>query len=328
MEQEQLLESMLAAGLHSVVMTRYCLIAAYVICIYDWIISLDEEVALIYPAPWNVVKCAYLFCRHFPLVIAPFHLWGLLGDHDEHFCESYYVAIFACTIPTVLSSQLILMLRTYAFSGKNKTVLAILSIAFFGLVGVLIWVTSKELSLPILILAVERSGCFSLSDQPSFGALITFQQVGQIDVPIAYHIGLIPIMSTFFDCLNVSIVVWHCVQRGTLGPLGKSFLKQGMLVYVVMTALNALTIGAYFSPFLVIKGFAATATLAYGLPSALACRLVLMLRREASPTQTELRLEHSHMINEAIEMVTAMESHSKGLSKGFIPTNAPGHTFF
>ena len=43
-----------------------------------------------------------------------------------------------------------------------------------------------------------------------------------------------------------------------------------------------------------------------------------MLRREASPTQTELRLEHSHMIDEALEMIT-LELHSKG-SDGFAPS--------
>jgi hypothetical protein len=38
------------------------------------------------------------------------------------------------------------MLRTYAFSGMKKWVLAILSITLLGLVGVTIWVMSKELS--------------------------------------------------------------------------------------------------------------------------------------------------------------------------------------
>ena len=55
----------------------------------------------IYPAPWNVVKAAYLFCRYYPLAIAPFLLWSLLGDHNERICESYYHALYACTIPTV-----------------------------------------------------------------------------------------------------------------------------------------------------------------------------------------------------------------------------------
>ena len=38
------------------------------------------------------------------------------------------------------------MLRTYAFSGRKKTVLAALSITFLTLVGVIIWVISKHLA--------------------------------------------------------------------------------------------------------------------------------------------------------------------------------------
>ena len=43
-------------------------------------------------------------------------------------------------------SSVILMLRTYAFSGRKRWILAILSITFFGLVGVNIWVMSRELT--------------------------------------------------------------------------------------------------------------------------------------------------------------------------------------
>jgi hypothetical protein len=46
----------------------------------------------------------------------------------------------------LISSLVILMLRTYAFSGKKKWVLAVLLITLLGLLGVTIWVMSKELS--------------------------------------------------------------------------------------------------------------------------------------------------------------------------------------
>jgi hypothetical protein len=35
------------------------------------------------------------------MAIAPFHLWGIVGDHEQHICESYYHALFACAMPTV-----------------------------------------------------------------------------------------------------------------------------------------------------------------------------------------------------------------------------------
>ncbi|KAI9465531.1 hypothetical protein BJY52DRAFT_587825 [Lactarius psammicola] len=113
------------------------------------------------------------------------------------------------------------------------------------------------------------------------------------------------------------VVVRHCVrERGTLGPLGQSFLKQGILVYLIMTALNALTMGIYFSSRLLHEAEGFGPWLAYILPSALSCRLVLMLRRKASPTETELRIQCSHMVNEALEMI-AVEWHPEETSEGY-----------
>ncbi|KAI9465532.1 hypothetical protein BJY52DRAFT_587924 [Lactarius psammicola] len=100
------------------------------VLILTLVFRLDQEVTFIYPAPWNAVKATYLFCRYYPLAIAPFHFWGFIGNHEQRVCESYYPALYACTIPTTLSAQFILMLRTYAFSGRKKKVLAALSITF------------------------------------------------------------------------------------------------------------------------------------------------------------------------------------------------------
>jgi hypothetical protein len=44
-----------------------------------------------------------------------------------------------------------------------------------------------------------------------------------------------------------------------------------------------------------------------------------MLRRAASPTDTELRIEYSQMINEALEMIT-FESHTEETPGSFIPS--------
>ena len=55
----------------------------------------------IYPAQWNIVKILYIFSRYYPIAIAPFHLWGLLGDHDQHLCESYYHALYVIAMPSV-----------------------------------------------------------------------------------------------------------------------------------------------------------------------------------------------------------------------------------
>ncbi|KAH9014491.1 hypothetical protein EDB85DRAFT_861057 [Lactarius pseudohatsudake] len=240
---------LLVTGLNAVAVWRYSMIAAYAICFYDWVISLDQEVALIYPAPWNVVKAAYIFCRYYSMAIAPFHLWGQVGDHEERVCEAYYHVLFACAMPTLLSAQLILMLRTYAFSGRKTRVLVVLSITYLGLVGVIIWVTSKELTLAPMFFFTKRNACFGISDEPDITVLAASVERGDnVPLPIAYHVGMISIIATLFDCLNILVVLWHWVQEhDTLGPLGKCFLKRGMLVYIVMTVMNAVAIAAFLS---------------------------------------------------------------------------------
>ena len=46
-----------------------------------------------------------------------------------------------------------------------------------------------------------------------------------------------------------------------------------------------------------------------------------MLRRKASPTETELRIEYSHMVNQALEMMSA-EWHPEEISVGTISSTS------
>ncbi|KAH9057518.1 hypothetical protein EDB87DRAFT_1631250 [Lactarius vividus] len=316
---------LLVLGLNGVATGRYSLIDFA--CFYDWVISLDQEVALIYSAPWNSVKAAYLFCRYYPMAIAPFHLWGLVGNHEQRVCESYYHVLSACAMPTLLImsvvSSVILMLRTYAFSGRKTRVLVVLSITYLGLVGVIIWVLSKELTLAPLFFFTKRNACFGISDEPNITVLAASVLRGNdVPAPIAYHMG---VLATFFDCLNILLVLWYWYRgRDTFGPLGNSFMKQGMLVYVVMTGLNALSLCGFLSSYLVRHGLASGSVFAYILPSALVTQVLshlplLMLRQKASPTETKLRLEYSHMVDDALEMIV-VDRCPEDILEGFTPS--------
>ncbi len=44
-----------------------------------------------------------MFSRYYPLVVAPFHFWGFIGDHEIGVCDLYYTALYACMVPTVRS---------------------------------------------------------------------------------------------------------------------------------------------------------------------------------------------------------------------------------
>jgi hypothetical protein len=74
----------------------------------------------IHRSKWNSVKFAYLFCRYYPLAVAPFLFWGLLGNHNKSVCQLYYHALYACVMPTVRSVILpVRYLRNLIISGTD-----------------------------------------------------------------------------------------------------------------------------------------------------------------------------------------------------------------
>ena len=103
--------------------SRVCKPLTRLLFFFD-LLRLSRPVSQIYPAPWNAVKIAYLFCRYFPLVVSPFLFWGFVGNHTESVCRLYYHALYACIMPTVrpvmplvgYSRNLISLFRCYQHS--------------------------------------------------------------------------------------------------------------------------------------------------------------------------------------------------------------------
>ncbi|KAH8998621.1 hypothetical protein EDB92DRAFT_1191072 [Lactarius akahatsu] len=104
------------------------------------------------------------------------------------------------------------MLPTYAFTGRKGTILAALSISF-GLVSVIVCVISKQLTplsrrprihqgvsplfngiaVSLLFVLVKHTGCFAISDQPTFSVLPgagAVQEISTVRVLFAYHLAV------------------------------------------------------------------------------------------------------------------------------------------
>lgn len=101
------------------------------------------------------------------------------------------------------------------------------------------------------------------------------------------------------DVIATLAVVGHCIKtRSTQGPLGKEFIQQGLVAFVVTAILNLVTAVTYIQPARAYSGV--SLPFAIGLPLPLACRLILTLRRRVSPTETfELR-EQSRIVRRGL----------------------------
>ncbi|KAI0322004.1 hypothetical protein OF83DRAFT_1167912 [Amylostereum chailletii] len=332
-----------AVALTSVGAARYTLVAIF---LYDWAVwyvlhlttpsctSLNQfhvrrgfstEVELVHRSRWTPVKAAYLFCRYYPILVGPLFLWAFILDHGEQLCMDVFRPIYFCLIPVQMAPQLILVLRAYAFTGRKRGTLILLGFCLFSLfaASTIVFAHDLVLSTP-LFEAVERSGCFAMTDVGS--------DIG------GWHLGAIFSGVFVLDALNVFIVIRHSIKdRATLGSLGEAFLKQGVIVYVCMTVVNIVSAVMYYIPARELNGIGSW--LAWLLPSVLvnpvptlfrathvtdvstrgpsqACRLVLVLRRKASPTQSEVMHQMSVMVNQALELVPVASSDDSVTRRG------------
>ncbi|TFK39686.1 hypothetical protein BDQ12DRAFT_711808, partial [Crucibulum laeve] len=216
---------------------RYSLVAAYCLQIYEWFASLHDELILIHNGAWSSVRVAYILCRYYPLTYWAALMWAYVFDHDPIFCSGVVRPVHALLSPFQFLSQAIMLMRTYAFSGRSHKVFIILSTAYVFLVGVDIWLfctdvfpPSEEKFGPYLAL-VEGTGCF-----PDYSADL-----------MGIRIGLAMLAAMLMDLLSLIIVLIFCFRRQNgRTPLGRYFLKQGLSSFALLTAVNIIGMCLYF----------------------------------------------------------------------------------
>ncbi|KAH8827455.1 hypothetical protein DL96DRAFT_1710578 [Flagelloscypha sp. PMI_526] len=125
-EQKALVESLIRlvdAG-NVVVIFEF---AALAILVWDWLITLDTEIRLVWPSRWTLGKVLFFFTRYMSLAdvlmsIARLQLMDA-GD-DSITCPKPYLAIVWLDVVGIQIAELILVLRTWAVYGRNMWVLA------------------------------------------------------------------------------------------------------------------------------------------------------------------------------------------------------------
>jgi hypothetical protein len=285
------LQEIVDIGATQLLIGRYSVTAVYVVQVYEWLIQLDDEWTLIHQARWTSVKIAYLFCRYYPLLVFPVYLWAWLGDHSSELCQKIIHPLYAFLVPFHLCPQGVILMRAYAFTGRNKFVLAILLPAYLAFITAFSWLLGSQfIYVKDLYFLFGTSACFANDKHAEDGPGFSYTR--------ATRTGLVILGSFLLDSLMMSVVILHCIRiRSTQGTLGRTFLKQGAGVFVVMSGLNLLVASIYLgrnrqfdgvgTPFLMILG------------PVLACRLVLMLRRTVSPSESEERRRQSCLVREA-----------------------------
>jgi len=275
-DNSEILNLLINTGAPSVQCARYVTVVSYAVQVYDWLICLNDEVRYVHKSRWTSIKIAYLICRYFPLFVFPFYIWGWVGNHPISVCAKVVqpLHILLCLFP--FFAQAVFIIRTYAFTGSRKRVLAFLVAFWMALLGFYLYVHSTQWSVALNLQEfIGDTACFG-TDVPQEGEEIDWKQC-KWDASFMLCLFL-------FDCIMTGMVFAHAIRsQGMFGPLGKLFVAQGLIAFVVLSVMNLATAIIGFTS---DQRWHGLSILSGQLSNIVACRLILMLRRGTDPTAT------------------------------------------
>ncbi|TFK74874.1 hypothetical protein BDN72DRAFT_637230 [Pluteus cervinus] len=277
----------------SVTINRHAAVAAYSLHVYDYCISFSDEYLYIHQARWTSIKVAYMICRYLPLFFFPVYLWAWLGDHSPTLCESIIHPLYGLMVIFPLSAQAVVLIRSFAFTGRNRYILTLFLLCYIALVVAEIWLFGFQfVFVDELFQLLGESGCYANDAHAEGGGAFAYLS--------AYPAAMIMLSAFLFDFVMMSVVVVHCLRiRGVGGRLGKMFLAQGFTAFILLSALNLVTACFYFGTSRQYDGLGLPMFLI--LPDVVACKLILMLRRRVSPTTTRQDRLHSILVRKAFD---------------------------
>jgi hypothetical protein len=198
-----------------------------------------------------------------------------------------------------MSAHVVFIIRTYAFAGRNKFILAFLVAGWMALLGSYLWTMITKWTFPVELASLYgNSPCFGI-DHPSRQSGGNFEHYKPISN------AMLTLATFLFDSLMTAIVFIYCIQfRNLWGQLVKVFVVQGLMAYVFLSALNLAFTIQVLMPHRQWDGLG----MFRGLTSCIiACRLILALRRTTDPTATTQVRMLSQAVQDAIVRLEATE---------------------
>ncbi|TDL25240.1 hypothetical protein BD410DRAFT_632978 [Rickenella mellea] len=137
-------------------------VAAVTVLIWDYLITLPDEVALIWPSSWNISKSLFLLNRYLAFVDPIMLIQVLIFDDDAKLCIYHFRILAWFCIAGFVVGQFILILRAYAVWGAqyNRLFAVIMGLTLV-IFAVSFWTSAKYINgvYSIGVLAQGVTGC-------------------------------------------------------------------------------------------------------------------------------------------------------------------------
>lgn len=220
--------------------TSYLAGALLVIVLYDWLLTLEEEVHLILPTNWTIVKTLYFVIRVVSptaFFIANYHLTGLRGPLSDNFCKAWIWFIMFTSLIIMGSSNYLILRRLCPLYGNDRTIVYFLNTAFF--------VTYVIVSTLSILGAKRVSATMTYSAPVDMCSSLSMDEIKEVGSAI--FVGPMPFESiVFLMTLWKALIAARSNQTMYSTPLHQIFFRDGLAHYIVIVVVRIVNVVIYY----------------------------------------------------------------------------------
>ncbi|KAF8887342.1 hypothetical protein BD779DRAFT_515032 [Infundibulicybe gibba] len=152
---------------------NYVHVSSLCLVIFDWFLTLDEEVTLIWGAPWSVGKILYLLTRYSAFIDLPVSVYRVSGPVPFSLCAPLTLFTGVMYVLGVWIAQAISILCVWAMCGRSRRATGLLSVPALVVVTTQVIAFIKYHSSPTFISDPGTSiGCQVAEDANSTNAVL------------------------------------------------------------------------------------------------------------------------------------------------------------
>ncbi|KAJ7301165.1 hypothetical protein DFH08DRAFT_1090329 [Mycena albidolilacea] len=203
---------------------KYMHVASITILVFDYLLSLNLEVSLVWGTKWSLTKIFYVLARYPPFIDVPLILWfELTPNIDTKICLPLYVFTSWGVVFGIATAEALLVLRTYALMGCSARALTALvtqyiAFALITIVVVSLFLKSLKFGQPPLAIV---AGCHLVD--------------GSIILVVAF------ILALWNETVLMICTLWVGVKRfrHSNNPLIKTLYRDGISYFVLLFLISA-----------------------------------------------------------------------------------------
>ncbi|KAJ7797517.1 hypothetical protein B0H14DRAFT_54747 [Mycena olivaceomarginata] len=118
---------------------RSGVLAVYFLAIYEWLETLPTRNRTDPSFTMEFNKSGIPLCRYYQLLVWPLVIYAYDGNHTAQTCSKLTEIVTCFLLPMQLFAPGVMLMRAYAFAGRNIRVLVLLLVFYAALIGIDVW---------------------------------------------------------------------------------------------------------------------------------------------------------------------------------------------